>query len=143
MKNFIAICFTSLLFFSNLAIADPINIENAYVRATPPHTTNSAAFMVIENTSSRDIKLVAVSSDIAERVELHQHVHQDGMMKMRQVDAIRIEKDQQVSLQPGGYHVMFMGLKQALKDGEMVQLSLYFDNGEEITIEVPIKKINK
>jgi copper(I)-binding protein len=142
MKRLMAIFFTSLIFLSHSAIANSISIDNAYVRATPPNITNSAAFMVIHNTLNRDINLVAASSDIAERVELHQHIHEDGMMKMRQVEVISIQQDQKVALQPGGYHVMLFGLKQALKDGAEIQLSVYFDNGEKITIDAPIKKIN-
>ena len=142
MRKSLVILFTSLLFLSNAALADPISVERAYVRATPPHTTNSAAFMVIHNTLKKDIKLIAASSDAAERVELHQHIHEDGMMKMRQVEEITIQAEQQVTLQPGGYHVMLFGLKQALKDGDLLQFSLYFDNGEKITLDAPIKKIN-
>jgi copper(I)-binding protein len=142
MKKSLAILFTSLMFISNFALANSIIIENAYVRATPPHTKNSAAFMVIHNSLNKEIKLVSASSEIAQRVELHEHIHEDGMMKMRQVEAIRIQSEQEVALKPGGYHVMFLGLKEALKEGSSVQLSLYFDNGDKITIDAPIKKIN-
>lgn len=142
MKKSLAILFTGLMFINNFAFADSISIENAYVRATPPNTQNSAAFMVIHNAMKSDIKLVSASSDIAERVELHEHIHEDGMMKMRQVESINIKQEQEVSLQPGGYHVMFIGLKQALKEGDVVNLSLYFDNGDKINIDAPIKKTN-
>jgi len=142
VKKALAIFFTGLLFLSSFAFANPISIDNAYVRATPPHTINSAAFMVIHNAMKKDIKLIAASSDTAQRVELHQHIHEDGMMKMRQVEEITIQAEQHIALQPGGYHVMLFGLKHALKDGDLLQFSLYFDNGEKITLDAPIKKIN-
>jgi copper(I)-binding protein len=142
MKKSLTIFFTGLMLISNFAFANSINIEDAYVRATPPNTQNSAAFMVIHNTLNKDVKLVSASSDIAQRVELHEHIHEDGMMKMRQVEEISIQSEQKVALKPGGYHVMFLGLKEALKEGNSVQFSLYFDNGDKIMIDAPIKKIN-
>ena len=140
--KYLRLLFISIsLFICNAALATPLTIDNAYVRATPPHAKNSAAFMVINNGDTKEIKLVAASSDIAERVELHNHVMEDGLMKMRQVEQISIKAENKTALQPGGYHVMFIGLKQALKDGESVTVKLYFDNGEEIIVDAPIKQI--
>lgn len=141
MKIFNSLLLTSLLLLSNLVTAATVTIENAYVRATPPHTQNSAAFMKINNNSNKSLKLVAASSDIAERVELHSHTMSDGMMKMRQVDEVLIEDNNFVELRPGSFHVMIFGLKAPLIEGETAQLKLYFDNGDEIVVDAPIKKI--
>ncbi|MFT6984680.1 MAG: copper(I)-binding protein [Psychromonas sp.] len=140
MKSILSLLIAGFLFISNTAFAN-LTIENAYVRATPPHAKNSAAFMVIHNSNKEEVKLIAASSDIAQRVELHNHLMQDGLMKMRQVKQISIKAKNKTALQPGSYHVMFFELKQPLKDGESVALKLYFDNGEEITVDAPIKKI--
>ena len=140
--KYLALLFVTIsLLISNSASASPLKIDNAYVRATPPHAKNSAAFMMINNSGTQEIKLIAASSDIAARVELHNHLMQDGLMKMRQVEQISIKAENKTELQPGSYHIMFFELKQPLKDGESVALKLYFDNGEEITIDAPIKKI--
>jgi len=119
-----------------------VSIDKQYVRATPPHAKNSAAFLMLTNNTDKEIKLVAVSSDIAERVELHNHIKEDGMMKMRQVEEVTIAANGNTSLQPGGYHVMFLGLKKDLTEGENVDIRLFFDNGDELNIEAPVKKIN-
>ena len=142
MKTCTSLLFTGLLLLSTQVFANLLTVEDAYVRATPPNSKNSAAFMVIKNTSKKEVKLIAAGSDIADRVELHNHIKADGMMKMRQVDDIIIKAESSVSLQPGGYHVMFLNLKQPLKEGQFVALALYFDNGEQIKFDAPIKKIN-
>ena len=141
MKLIKSILLTSTLLLSGLSNAATFSIENAHVRATPPHTVNSAAFLAITNNSDKDLKLVAASSDIAERVELHSHTMSDGMMKMRQVDDVAIAANTTVELKPGSFHVMFFGLKAPLVEGESVELKLYFNNGDEIIVDAPIKKI--
>ena len=134
---------TSTLLLSALSNATTFSIEDAHIRATPPHTQNSAAFMSINNNSDKALKLVAASSDIAERVELHSHTMSDGMMKMRQVDEVVIGANASIELKPGSFHVMFFGLKAPLVEGNTVKLKLYFNNGDEIIVDAPIKKITK
>ena len=141
MKYLSAFVITISLLISNTVSAKPITIDHAYVRATPPHAKNSAAFMTISNNSETSIKLIGASSDIAQRVELHSHTMDDGLMKMRQVKNIVIQANNQIILQPGGYHIMFLGLKQKLQDGESVKLKLHFDNEQMITLTLPIEKI--
>lgn len=122
-------------------MATDLTVSNQYVRATPPHVKNSAAFLTLTNNTDKNINLVSVSSDIADRVELHNHISEDGLMKMRQVETIMIQKHSSTSLQPGGYHVMFLGLKNDLVVGQSVNISLYFDNGEKVEIAAPVQKI--
>ena len=142
MKLINSLLLTSALLFSSLVNAETFTIENLQVRATPPHTQNSAAFMLITNNSETAYKFVAASSDIAERVELHTHTMSEGMMKMRQVSEIEIAANSSIELRSGSFHVMFLGLKAPLKEGDSVQLKLYFNNGDEITVDAPIKKIS-
>jgi copper(I)-binding protein len=141
MKFINLLMLTVSLLLGTLAHAATLTIEDAYVRATPPHTQNSAAFMLIKNNSDASLELVSASSDIAERVELHSHIMNDGMMQMRQVKSITIDANDSAELRPGSFHVMFLGLKSPLAEGDSVKLKLYFDNGEEIVIDAPIKKI--
>lgn len=141
MKLINSLLLTGTLLLSGFVNADTFSVDNAHVRATPPHTKNSAAFMVINNNGDKQAKLVAATSNIADRVELHSHIMSDGMMKMRQVDEIIIEANNHVELRPGSFHVMFLGLKSPLKEGENVTFNLYFDNGDEVIIDAPIKKI--
>jgi copper(I)-binding protein len=132
---------TTALLFTNLINAAIVSVTDAYVRATPPHTQNSVAFMHINNSSDEVIKLLTVSSDIAARVEIHHHEISDGMMKMRQVDDLDIKANDSIKLRPGGLHVMLLGLKSPLTEGENIKLKLYFNNGDEIVVETPVIKI--
>jgi periplasmic copper chaperone A len=141
MKLITPILLTATLLLSSLANATTFTIEDAYVRATPPHAQNSVAFMQINNNSEKSLKLVSASSDIAERVELHSHTMNDGIMKMRQIDDVAINANAQVELRPGSFHIMFFGLKSALVEGDTVKLKLYFNNGDEIIVDAPVKKI--
>lgn len=132
----------SLLLATASLFASGIEIDDAYVRATPPNLPNSAAFMKIENDSKQDVALLWAKSDAANVVELHTHDMKDGVMKMYQVPQIDIKADSETILQPGGYHIMLIGLKQKpLKEGEKVTLTLGFSNGDEKTITVPVKTV--
>lgn len=121
--------------------ASSIEVEDAYAREVPPSVMNSAAFMEIENSSDKDIALVGATSDVSKIVELHTHEMKDGMMQMFKVDKIVVPANGEVALKPGGYHVMFIGLKRALKSGENVEVELMFDNGEKVQITAPVKKV--
>jgi copper(I)-binding protein len=132
---------TIALFSASTLLASNIEITDAYVRATPPGLPNSAAFMTIKNTTSKNRAVVKASSTIAKAVELHTHDMKNGVMKMYQVPQIVVPKKETVSLKPGGYHVMFIGLKHPLKSGENVTFTLEFANGETKTITAPIKTV--
>lgn len=131
----------TIALFSNITLAETLTVNQSYVRETPPHAKNSAAFMQIHNNSNSDLKLMAATSNISARVELHTHISKDGIMKMRKVEEILIAAEDTTILQPGGYHVMFIGLKNRLKAGNMVTIKLYFNNGEEIIVQAPVQKI--
>jgi periplasmic copper chaperone A len=121
--------------------ANEVTISGAYVRAVPPGQPNSASFMQASNTGNAGHALVGGSSPAAEVVELHTHTMEGGMMRMRQVDKIDIPAGGDVSLQPGGLHVMLIGLKQNLVPGQDIPLTLKFEDGSEVTVQAPVKKL--
>ena len=77
-----------------------VTVEDAYARAVPPISRNSAAFMQLKNNSAEDRYLTSASSDIAKNVELHNHINDNGVMRMRQVSKITIPANSSTSLQP-------------------------------------------
>jgi len=121
--------------------ASSLMVSGAYVRATPPGVPNSAAFMMLMNHSSKDISVVAASSSVAKTLELHTHDMVNGVMRMYQVEKIDVEKNGHTMLKPGGFHVMFFGLKKPLIEGETVDLELTLSNGEKVNLEAPVKKV--
>ncbi|MBL1378960.1 copper chaperone PCu(A)C [Zobellella iuensis] len=116
-------------------------VSEGYVRATPPMGPNTAAFMQLENGGDRDLALVSAASPQAEKVELHTVLEQDGVMRMREVERIAVPAGDAVSLQPGGLHIMLLGVKQPLAAGDEVSLELRWDNGDTEQLLLPVKDI--
>jgi copper(I)-binding protein len=114
-------------------------VTDAYVRAVPPGTPTSLAFMTIKNSSDADRKLVKADSPVAKTVELHNHTNENGVMKMRQVKEIIVKAKGQAELKTGSYHVMLIDLKQTLKEGDTVPVMLTFDDGSTKKLELPVK----
>jgi len=130
-----------LLLLVNLSFAEGVSVDAPYVREVPPGQMISASFMTLKNDSDKEIALIKASSDVAKTVELHEHVHEDGMMKMRQVPKIIIPAKGTTELKPGGYHIMLIGLQRKIKSGDKVELNLEFDNGDKETITATVKKV--
>jgi copper(I)-binding protein len=106
----------------------------------PAGTPISGAFMTIRNNGNTDRKLTKAESPAAKTVELHTHINDNGMMKMRPVKEINIKAHGQAELKPGSYHVMLIDLKQTLKEGETVPLTLTFDDGSTTKVDAPVRK---
>ncbi len=123
------------------ALADgQIMVKDAYARAAGMSAKAGAAFMQIMNMGDTPDQLVDVRSDIATRVELHTHkIDDQGVAKMMHVpEGFAIPAGGMHALQRGGDHVMFMGLNQPLKDGDMVSVTLVFEHAGEVNVEIPV-----
>lgn len=123
-----------------LAAEADIAVTDAYVRMAPPGTPTTGAFMTLKNTGSTDRKLLRAESPAAKTVELHNHINDNGVMKMRPVKEIDIKSQGQAELKPGSYHVMLIDLTQPLKENETIPLTLTFDDGSTKKIDAPVKK---
>lgn len=116
-----------------------LTVTDATVRAVPPGTPTSGAFMTISNSSNVDRKLLKADSPVAKTVELHNHINDNGVMRMRQVKEIEVKANDQVALKSGSYHIMLIGLKQTLNEGDSVPITLTFDDGSTKKIDAPVK----
>jgi periplasmic copper chaperone A len=139
--SLINLMLTLTLFLSSAAGADSISVIDPYVRAMPPGQKVTGAFMTLQNNGDSDRALVRAESDAAQSVELHEHLHNEGMMQMREVEKIDIAKGATTELKPGGLHVMLIGLTRPLQVDDLVTLKLVFDDGSEQSVEAPVKKI--
>ena len=103
----------------------------------------SAAYMVIENETSAADKLIGVSCNVADMAEIHETKQtSDGMTSMQPVQGgLQIPAQGSVTLQPGGYHIMLMGLHQNLVVGQAFSMTLKFQSGKQMTINVPVKQM--
>jgi copper(I)-binding protein len=97
--------------------------------------------MRIRNDTDQTRRVVSASSDVSKVTELHTHIHDNGVMRMRRVKYIEIPAHGTVALQPGGYHVMLIGLKHPLKPGDPVHIDLTLDDGEVVPIDLKARKI--
>ena len=135
----ILLLMSAQLFAANAS--DVIDVSGAYARAVPPGQPNSASFMTLSNSSDQAISVVNARSPAAKVVELHTHTMEGGMMRMRQVEKIDIPANGEAKLQPGGDHVMLMGLVQDLVPGNEISVTLIFDDGSEKEITAPVQKV--
>jgi len=118
--------------------AGDIKIGHPWARPTVTGQQAGGGFLKLTNAGKAD-RLIGVSADFAERVELHTMKMDGDVMRMRQVDAIDIPAGQTVELKPGGLHLMFMGLKQPLAKDSRVPLKLKFEKAGEVTVEVKVE----
>lgn len=102
---------------------------------------NSAVYMIIENKSAAADRLLGVTGDVAEMIEVHQTKEKDGMMMMEPMkDGLTIPANGSVELKPAGYHIMLMNVKQELKPGETFKLTLAFQSGKSLPVEVTVRE---
>ncbi|MBV7416617.1 copper chaperone PCu(A)C [Aeromonas sp. sif2433] len=117
-----------------------VEAVDGYVRLLPPGSPNTAAFMVLKNDGDQPVTLTAVSSPEAARAELHTHLHENGVMKMRQVDGIQIPAKGEVALKPGSFHIMLFEVRD-LSQAVPVPLTLTLDDGQSLTLSLPVKPV--
>ncbi len=127
--------------FTGLAHAqDRLMVDQAWARETPPGVNNGAIYFMIRNSGDVADRLTGVASDVADRAELHTHVEENGVMKMRPIDAIVVPENSMAMLKPGSDHVMLLDLHQPLKEGDSLQLELEFEKSGKIIVDVPVRK---
>jgi copper(I)-binding protein len=121
------------------AQTQPIEVQNAWARATAAGAKAGGVFLTITDKGGPD-RLVGASTPVAAVAEVHETVNDNGVMRMRPIPALPLQPGQPVVLQPGGYHIMLMGMKQQLKDGETFPVTLNFEKAGSITATVHVAK---
>jgi hypothetical protein len=134
-KHFVA-ALSLLIACGSHAQADTPRISDVWVKATLPGASVSAAYMQIQ--SERAVKLVKVESPAAGLVELHNMNMKDGVMEMKAMDAVDVPAGKQVTLKPGGMHVMMMKVNQPIKAGDKVPLILTFEGADKKPLVVKL-----
>lgn len=117
-----------------------LTIHHPWARAVPSAAVrNSAAFFTVENKGAAD-RLVGVSGSVADKLEIHTMVREAGVMRMREVKALDIPANGKLELKPGGLHIMLIGLKSPLKEGDRFPLTLRFEKAGEVKVDVFAEK---
>jgi periplasmic copper chaperone A len=116
-----------------------IAVENAWSRAVPEGASVGVGYLAIRNDGDEPDRLVSASASLATETEIHQTTMADGVMRMRPVpDGVPVPAKSTVMLEPSGYHFMFMGLTQPLKEGDSFPAKLTFERAGsvEVTFQV-------
>jgi periplasmic copper chaperone A len=117
-----------------------ITIEQPWSRATPAGAMTGAVYMTLDNKSGTPDRLTGASSDVADKLQIHEMKVENGVMQMREVpDGLPIPAGGSVVLKPGSYHVMLIGLKKPLTAGEKFPLTLTFEKAGNISVTVPVQ----
>jgi copper(I)-binding protein len=116
-----------------------LTIGHPYARSTAPGQPAGGAYLSINNAGGAADKLVSATADVAASVELHEMKMEGNVMRMREVPGIDVPAGQAVALKPGGLHIMLMGLKAPLKQGDKFPLKLKFEKAGEVTVTVNVE----
>ncbi len=120
------------------ASADSLAVADAWVRATPPGATTGAAYLSITNHGPAADRLIGVRSDAAREVEVHTTINEGGVMKMIRLDTLTVASGETATLEPGGRHLMFMGLRKPFAPGDTITVTLIFEQAGRIELEIPV-----
>lgn len=118
--------------------ATDIQAHMGWVRAVPPVSSNTSAYMMLHNYSQQDDQLVDILSPVAEVVEMHKTDMQDGVMKMSRMHSVTVPAKGHVMFEPAGNHIMLINLKEPLKVGSSVPLTLVFKHHGDINIQLDV-----
>jgi len=129
-----------LFSIQSLHAEDVLSVDDAWVRAVPPSSTVTAAYMKILNSSDVAIDLIGGSTEAFKTLELHQTVFEDEMAKMVKQDKITIPAQGMTELKPGDYHIMLIDRQVELKAGDSVELTLQFSDETNQTLNIEVKQ---
>lgn len=143
---------TTLMLLTALALAGcggkqgpDIRISDAWARPSPRMATSGAVYMVIANKGGEDDALIGVEGDVSDALEIHEmSIDENNVMRMKPVEGQRlvIPAKGKVELKPGGYHIMLIGLKQPLKEGQEIEITLKFEKSGDIKVKAPVKMMD-
>jgi copper(I)-binding protein len=117
-----------------------LKLSAPWARATPKGAAVGGGYLTITNTGSAPDRLVSGSTAISKKVEIHEMSMDNGVMKMRMLaNGLEIKPGQTVTLKPGSYHVMFMGLNRQLKQGEHFKATLVFAKAGKVDLDFAVQ----
>ena len=116
-----------------------LRITDAWVRAGPPGVMALAGYMRLDNSSSKAVKVLSVSSPQFGMIELHRTIIENGVARMVGQEYLMVPANGSLRLRPNDWHLMLMMPKSPLSPGDEVTLKLTLDDGRSITVKAPVK----
>ena len=129
------------LFAAVASAQTKLTVDHAWARATPGAATIGAVYFGIANPTGSADRVIAISSPIAERAEIHEHFLDGDVMRMRQMPSVEIGPGQTVAFKPGGLHLMLINLKQPLRQGDRFPLTVKLDKAGDVHVEVTVLSV--
>jgi hypothetical protein len=130
-----------LLALAASPVCAQVSVEQPWSRATPPGAKIGVGFMLLKNAGAAAERVVAVTSPLAGRVEMHVTTRDGDVMKMRQVESFDVPAGGSFDLKPGGAHLMLVDLHRPFKQGEKVPLTLKLEKGGELKVELTVEAL--
>lgn len=118
-----------------------VEIDKPWIRATPPGAKLAAGYMAIHNKSATPDRLVGGASPMSGKVEMHVHIRDGEILRMREVQGYDVPAGGSFELKPGGAHLMFVDLKRPYKEGDKVPVTLRFEHAGEVKVEFHVGRL--
>ena len=122
------------------ALGGTLAVTDAWSRSTPPGVKVGVAYFTLKNDTGKSDRLLKISSPVAERVQVHRTEILDGIARMREVAVLHVDAGQTVEFAPNGMHLMLMGLKKPLVEGQTFDLELQFEVAGTRKVAVAVRK---
>ena len=132
-----------LLLFSSTSVLAQVQIEKPWARATAPGAKVAGGYMLVRNAGAAADRLLSASSPASAKVELHVHINEGGVMRMREVPGYDVPAKGAFELKPGGAHLMFMDIKRPFREGEKVPVKLRFEKAGELSTEFHVGRLGE
>jgi periplasmic copper chaperone A len=129
----------AVLLYAAQSFAGEVSVSDAWSRATAPGQVSAVVGLRI--TSQKDARMVALSSPAAAEAQMHSMTHENGMMKMRQLDSLALPAKQEIVLGAGGDHLMLINLKKPLKAGDIIPMTLTVQFSDKSTEQLSVKAV--
>ena len=137
-RSAVAILFSALVTLP--AFAGELAVTNAWSRSTPPGVTVGVVYFTLRNDTGKSDRLLKLSTPVASKVQVHRTEILDGIARMREVAVLHVDAGQTLEFEPNGMHVMLMGLKKPLAEGQKFDLELLFEVAGPRTVKVAVRK---
>jgi periplasmic copper chaperone A len=124
-----------------VARSGPLEVDTPWARATIGTARPAVPYVTFRNTGDQLDELVDISMPAAARPEVHAMTEADGVMKMRPAGPLELPPGAEVHLEPGGMHIMLMGLRQPLEEGESIPITFTFRQAGDIIVSAPITSL--
>ncbi|MEH2611146.1 copper chaperone PCu(A)C [Bradyrhizobium sp. AZCC 1693] len=126
---------------SQTAGQNSIAIERAWSRATPAGAKNGAVYGTVINKGNVGDSLVGAATPVGDQVQFHSVAEENGVSRMREMPTVDVRPGAKVTFSPGGMHIMIVGLKEPLKEGQSFPMTMTFEKVGKIDVMVPVAKV--